>query len=206
MIINKCISKIEEWDQKIFLDLYKSDFSNKTKSFAKIFSFFGNGIFWGLIWLIMGIYGYFTKDYYLFVLFTGGFDQSIILHFLIRYKIVNRNRPYVKLKEKGVSKDDDFVREQKSFPSGHVTFFLFFGIIFAFYFNSWIIIIIFAGLDMIMAITRLILGVHFPTDVIFGFIFGVLFALLYLGFTHVYWIQFYYWLGSIFAPFNPLPF
>ncbi len=200
------LKELEEWDQKMFLVLYQSKFSKKTKIFAKIYSFFGNVFFWGLIWIIMGIYGYVTKDYYLFVLFTGGFDQSIILHVLIRYKIVNRNRPYIKLKEKGVKQEDELIREHKSFPSGHVTFFLLFGIIFAFYFNSWFLLIIFIFLDIIMAITRLILGVHYPTDVIFGFVFGALFALLYLGLTYIYWVEIYYWIGGILARFNPLPF
>jgi membrane-associated phospholipid phosphatase len=51
-----------------------------------------------------------------------------------------------------------------------------------------------------MAISRLILGVHYPIDVIFGFVFGFLYALLYLGFTYEYWVIFYYWLGETFSP------
>ncbi|MEJ2249730.1 MAG: phosphatase PAP2 family protein [Candidatus Lokiarchaeota archaeon] len=197
------IKKIENWDYKIFLELYKSEFSKSKKVviFAKIYSFFGNFYFWGLIWLIMGIYGFFTKDYYLFVLFTGAFEQSIGLYLLIRYLIVRRNRPYITLKDKGVIQQDELVREHKSFPSGHVTFFLLFGCIFAFYFNSWFVFLLFLGLDFIMAGTRLILGVHFPTDVIFGFVFGLLFAYLYLCCTYPYWVGFFYWLGHTFSPF-----
>jgi membrane-associated phospholipid phosphatase len=164
------IEKIERWDKKAFLNLYKSDFSKRTKQFANVFSFFGSLYFWGLVWLIWFIYGFFTKDYYLLVLFTGAFDQSVIIHVLIRYGIVRRNRPYIKLKTEGVEQHDDFIRipyimsesEAKSFPSGHVTFFLLFGIIFAFHFSSWIVFLIFLGLDVVMAFSRLILGVHFP--------------------------------------------
>lgn len=96
---------------------------------------------------------------------------------------------------------DELIKEHKSFPSGHVTFFLFFGCVFAFYFNSWIFLLIMIGLDVIMAISRVILGVHFPIDVIFGFFFGALFALLYLGITYPFWIEFYYWLGDVLSPF-----
>ncbi|MHA1344014.1 MAG: phosphatase PAP2 family protein, partial [Promethearchaeota archaeon] len=194
--------KIKEWDFRVFLRLYQSEFSKneKIKKFANIYSFFGNYYFWGLIWIIMGIHAYFfTKDYYLLVLFTGAFDQGFIIYILVRYKITNRNRPFITLEKEGVKRHDDFILESKSFPSGHVTFFLYFGFIFAFYFIDyfWLILIIFIVLDVIMAITRLILGVHYPTDVIFGFIFACLFALLYLGLTYVYWVNFYYWLGDI---------
>ncbi|TFF85267.1 MAG: phosphatase PAP2 family protein [Promethearchaeota archaeon] len=197
------IKRLEDWDFKLFLGLYQSKFSKRkiVKKIAEIYSFFGNVFFWGLIWLILGIYGFITKEYFLFVLMTGGFQQSIILHVIIRYVIVRRNRPYITLKEKGVIQEDDLIKEHKSFPSGHVTFFLFFGCIFAFAFDSWIFLLVMMGLDVIMAVSRVILGVHFPIDVIFGFIFGALFALLYLGITYQFWIDFYYFLGRILSPF-----
>ena len=199
------LQKLEDWDTKTFLVVYKSDISKRSMVFAKIFSFFGTLYFWGLVWLVWFIYGYITKDYYLLVLFTGGFEQSILIHSLIRYKIVKRNRPYITLKKEGVKKHDDFIKipyimsesEQRSFPSGHVAFILLFGFIFSFYFNNLIILYIFLGIDIIMAICRLILGVHYPIDVIFGFVFGFVYALLYLGLTYQFWVEFYYWIGPI---------
>jgi membrane-associated phospholipid phosphatase len=208
--LSEYLEKLEAWDQKTFLAIYKSDFSKKTKKFAIVYGFFGSLYFWGLVWLIWFIYGYITKDYYLLVLFTGGFEQSVIIHSIIRYKIIRRNRPFITLKDKGVKKHDDFIRipyimkesEKQSFPSGHVTFVLFFGLIFAYYFSDyyWIIVSVFIVLDIIMAISRLILGVHFPMDVIFGFAFALLYALLYLGLTYPYWVSFFYWLGETFSP------
>lgn len=208
--LSEYLEKIEEWDQRIFLSVYKSDFSRRSKKFAIVFSFFGTLYFWGLLWIVWFLYSYVTKNYYLLVLFTGGFEQSIIIHSIIKYKIIKRNRPFITLKEEGVKKHDDFIRipylmresEKQSFPSGHVTFLLFFGFVFAYYFKDffWIIISVVIMLDIIMAISRLILGVHFPIDVIFGFVFGLLYALLYLGLTYIYWVDFYYWLGETFSP------
>jgi membrane-associated phospholipid phosphatase len=109
------------------------------------------------------------------------------------------------LKKEGVKKHDDFIKipyvmsdsEHRSFPSGHVAFLLFFGFIFSFYFNNLIILFIFLGLDVVMAICRLIVGVHYPIDVIFGFIFAIFYSFLYLAWTSPFWVEFYYWIGPI---------
>jgi membrane-associated phospholipid phosphatase len=208
--LSEYLEKLEAWDQKTFLTIYKSGFSRRIKKFAIVYSFLGSLYFWGLAWIVWFIYGYITKDYYLLVLFTGGFEQSLIIHSIIRYKIIRRNRPFITLQNEGVKKHDDFIKipylmkesEKQSFPSGHVTFLLLFGFIISFYFSEffWIVLSIFIVLSIIMAFCRLILGVHFPIDVIFGFVFGVLYALLYLGFTYQYWVMFYYWLGETFSP------
>ncbi len=202
-VFKDLIVKVEDWDTKQFNKIYKSKFSKRSILFAKVFSFFGNMYFWGLVWLSLGVYGYVSSDYYLFILFTAGFDQSLILYLLVRYVLVKRNRPYMKLE--GVQRHDALTQEHKSFPSGHVTFFLFFGIVFAFYFREhfWIIFFVFLLLDVVMAMTRLILGAHYPTDVIAGFFFAFLFAFLFLGLTHIFWIEFYYWLGNILSALNP---
>ncbi len=167
-----------------------------------MYSFFGNMYFFGVLWLIWVVYGYITKDYYLLVLFTSGFIQSMIIHILIRFKVVKRNRPFITLEGKGVEQHDELIRETKSFPSGHVAFLMLFGAIIAYYFTDlfWIIILMVIGLDIIMAITRLILGVHFPTDVIGGFIFGIIYALLFLGLTQFYWVTLFYFFGETISP------
>jgi len=206
-ILSDYLDKLLEWDDRAFLSLYKSDFSKRTKQFAKIFSFLGSLYFWSIIIVAWFFYGFVTKDYDLLVLFVSGFEQSLIIHVIIRYGLIRRNRPYIKLKKEGVKRHDLFLRipylmsdsEEKSFPSGHVTFFFLFGIILAYYFNSWPIFLIFFSLDIIMGVSRVILGVHFPTDIIFGFVFGFLYALLFLGWTYIYWVEFYFWIGPIFS-------
>ena len=206
-ILSDYLDKLLEWDDRAFLTLYSSDFSKRTKQFAKVFSFLGSLYFWSIIIVAWFFYGFVTKDYDLLVLFVSGFEQSLIIHVIIRYGIIRRNRPYIKLKKEGVKRHDLFLRipylmsdsDEKSFPSGHVTFFMLFGILLAYYFNSWPIFFIFLSLDIIMGVSRVILGVHFPTDIIFGFLFAFLYALLFLGWTYIYWVEFYYWIGPIFS-------
>lgn len=182
------IDKIEAWDQRVFLRIYHTKFAKKINKFAKIYSFFGNAIFWAVIGVFIFIIGYFIKDYFLFQLFFGGYIQSIALFLVLRYGFFDRRRPYLKLKEHGVEKHDDIIRESRSFPSGHTTFFIFYGILFSVYFESWILLIIFTGLGILMGMSRLLLGMHFPSDVITGFTAGILFAILYLGLTYPFWI------------------
>lgn len=208
------ITKIEKIDHRLFLELYNSKFSERTKNVAKIYSFFGNFYFWGLIWLILAIFSYITKDYKFFFLFTGGAIQSIFLQVLVRYVIIRRKRPFIKLQDEGVEGKDDYIKipilmskaEERSFPSGHVTFFLFFGIVISHYISSWELLLIFIILDVVMALTRLVLAVHFPTDVLFGFFFASLYALLYIGLTDQYWIFAFNWIKDLIAPYNPLSF
>ena len=90
------LKKIEDWDNRVFLDLYEKKFLRKKKivRLAQIYSFFGNIFIWSSLWIYLGIYGLFTKDYNLFILMTAGFEQSLLMYLLIRYIIVKVNTNY----------------------------------------------------------------------------------------------------------------
>ncbi|MHA1235581.1 MAG: hypothetical protein ACTSQL_10905 [Promethearchaeota archaeon] len=62
-ILSDYLDKLLEWDDRAFLSLYKSDFSKRTKQFAKIFSFLGSLYFWSIIIIAWFFYGFVTKDY-----------------------------------------------------------------------------------------------------------------------------------------------
>ena len=69
------------------------------------------------------------------------------------------------------------VRETSySFPSGHATFFM--ALAFALYFSHKKVGYIFIFLALLIGLARIIAGVHFPLDILGGFVLGILTAYL----------------------------
>ncbi len=63
-----------------------------------------------------------------------------------------------------------------AFPSGHATFFMALGV--AIFFSHKKAGLIFIALALIIGIARILVGVHYPTDVLGGFVLGGLIAYL----------------------------
>lgn len=194
MGIKESFDKLIEWDQKTFLRIYRDETSRKFLVTAKVISFFGNLYFWIVIGALIIVSNYITKDYYLGALFLGGFDQAFMIYMLMRYVIVKRDRPYIALRHHNVIREDELTGERKSFPSGHVTFFIFFCYLFAVFFEFWPFLIIGSVCGCLIGLTRITLGVHFPLDVIFGVVFGFVFSWLYLYLTAPFWVEIQYWI------------
>ncbi len=109
------------------------------------------------------------------ILFTGIF--AFFFSYII--KIVTMiNRPFVELGLTPLFMETGF-----SFPSSHVT------VISAISTIMWSIDyrfgIFFFILTILIALSRMVIGVHYPIDVLFGIVFGVLIGLLALWFYNV---------------------
>lgn len=103
------------------------------------------------------------------VFFSGGFAWCVAT--LIKI-ILKTPRPFLVFKDISplISKTDF------SFPSGHATFYM--ALAFALYFSHKKVGYIFIFFALLIGIARIIAGVHFPIDILGGFILGILIAYL----------------------------
>lgn len=139
----------------------------------KFISFTGSGYFLVPILAIAIIYSLHKKKYYLSKLLLASSLGSWVLNYILKL-IINRSRPF-----------DFFLVEQSglSYPSGHSMVSMSMYLTFAYliskeeYFKDKKKIIYIAALMdvFLMGISRMYLGVHWPTDIIGGFIMGYIY-------------------------------
>lgn len=138
--------------------------------FMRIISFLGSGTFLVGLVSLMVVYNLIKKSYFLPKLLLASTLGSYILNFILKL-LVNRTRPL-----------DFFLVDQGglSFPSGHsmvaTSMYLILAYILSNKFKDKKVLIYGLGITMIllMGISRLFLGVHWPTDVLGGYIMGYL--------------------------------
>lgn len=157
---------IQNIDNQIILNIY--EFISNKELLIKIFSFItvlGNS---GFIWIIFAILFYSKKSTrkYGIIMLISIFIGFLIGNLILK-NMIGRNRPFIQL---------DFIPLINppfgfSFPSGH-SLSSFIGATIIFMFNKKIGVFAYA-LAFLIAISRVLLAVHYPTDIIFGAIFGI---------------------------------
>lgn len=179
----KSINLTESFDYKIMTFIQNNNIFTRNiilLNFIKFITYLGNGLTCFILFIPFGIYFYYNnlKKEFIFLLIT--ILLTYMLNELIKH-IVLRKRPI----EFFVINMGGF-----SYPSGHSmnisAFYLTLRYLLADKIKSKIINIFIYILILSIAISRVILGVHWPTDVIVGLILGyfcyILAKMLYLNF------------------------
>lgn len=170
---------------KAVLDFIHYDANKTLVKIMEFVSFIGSETFLFPTMAMVIAYFIIKKKYYIATLLTTSSLGSYLLNHLLK-QVFQRNRPF-----------DYFLVEQSglSYPSGHsmvtMTMFLTIGYLllrikkedsYRLKINS------FVGLYIgIMGISRLFLGVHWPTDVVGGFLAGYLFYKFYISMIKEEW-------------------
>jgi len=160
------LQRVDEWDQKVILK-YNGIGGKLFTYFLKIISFFGRETIW---FILMAYYLFIWYDPYLLAHICITFLIGVILIAPIK-KLFERSRPFETLENLKILERKPTSR---SFPSWHVYNITAQGLLFGYLLNSLIFTVLFLSFSIIVAFSRIQLGVHYPSDVIAGFFIGII--------------------------------
>lgn len=153
-------------DQQLFLFINQLPHIAFTDGLAKFFSLIGSA---GLVWFVLGgiLFLKEEKKHPLFfapIIIAGGVSY-ILVEWVLKL-LVGRLRPTIEMGAIIVGN----AKTDFSFPSGHATIAFAMATILSAYeqkFRGW-----FYGLAMLIGLSRIIVGVHYPLDVLGGGVLG----------------------------------
>jgi len=183
------IRRYFEWEKALAIKVYSSHSKKSQIIYFKMITTFGSPGLWWIIMTVFLIYGISLGRWFEYASFSGAYVFTMPIYLAIK-AIVRRKRPF-KVHEEIVPRGR--AEAGASFPSGHSTFSaLLYCYIGLFYFNGGLILIPLFLMSLYIGYTRMVLGVHYLSDVIVGVIYGFTMGILYHFFFHPIWIEFVY--------------
>lgn len=163
------LSALLKFDRAISARFSRAATKPSVRQFFRAISWLGNGYFWYALMVFLAIWYGRPAWYPVLHMIIAGLSGTLIYKRLKKSTL--RPRPFVVHQEIAQSVA---ILDQYSFPSGHTLHAVTFAIVASIYFPwlSWLV----GGFAALVALSRLVLGVHYPTDVIAGIILGALIA------------------------------
>ena len=171
MSTNYLLKQIDEQELAICLLFNRFSRHYLIEVFFKIVSRLGNGVFWySMILVLPVVYGQSAIPVSLQLTVTGLINLAIYKRLKHR---LTRNRPYIN--HQSIQRQATPLDEY-SFPSGHTLHAVAFTWITCVYYPQlgWLLI----PFTILIALSRIILGLHYPSDVIAGAVIGASMAVL----------------------------
>lgn len=163
------INSLLTFDKKLFIDIY-TFFSDSTRKFFKILCILSKPFYYIVYFILLFyIFSYLADDYILAICIIKPLI-AIIVSKTIR-KIINRRRPYLAFSYLSLPQ-----KNEPSFPSNHTC--SAFIISYMFFYVSYEIAIILLIIATISSVSRIIIGIHFPLDILGGIALSTLIFLL----------------------------
>ncbi|MCK9409329.1 MAG: phosphatase PAP2 family protein [Bacteriovoracaceae bacterium] len=163
--MNQFIVHIQRWDERTILRIIAKRGLSLTK-FMKFVSMVGDGF----VWAILAVLFYVFTDVSLTWLYVGlsAFSVELICYKLIKQS-TTRKRPF---RVNACIENLVVPQDEYSFPSGHTAA----ATVAALLFSTAVPVFIpfFVAMTILIGLSRIYLGVHYPTDVLMGFTLGVL--------------------------------
>jgi undecaprenyl-diphosphatase len=169
------VQRADIYDRRLCVQLNSASRSTYVRSFFNVISRLGDGIFWySLTAFLVFIHSHQGQGMLegLHILLTA--LAGVIIYKYLKTKLV-RERPFV---NNAIIQQAAPTLDRYSFPSGHTLHAFSFSIMFSYYLPELIPVV--WAFTFLVSLSRIILGLHYPTDVVAGALIGSTLALFSL--------------------------